>query len=175
MGVVGLGIGAKAGLFGLASELTTAELISGGFTVASGIASISSGFAQKKEADLQAKFAELGAQRETLEGKRVALIALEEGNAAEGRQAANLAASGIEIGQGTAAVTLSRTSRTARFNVELAELSGASGAAAELARAAALRAKGRSSITGGFIAAAGGVQSFATFLIAVITSTSITI
>ena len=175
MGVAGLPLGvlaAQGGAVGgalpavatAATSFTTVELISGGLTAASGLASIASGFAGREEAELQSKFAVLGAQKEALEGRRVAILALEEANEAEGRQVAGIASAGITF-EGTPEVTLARTQRTGRFNIESALLSGAVGAAAKKTEAAALRAKGRASITGGFIAAAGGVQNFATSLI----------
>lgn len=159
---------ATGGLFaslgaGLAG-LSTLELVSGGLTAASGIASISAGQAQKKGAKFQSKTALVAAQKAELEGRRSALAALEEANEIEGKQIASIAASGITF-EGTPETTLAKTARKARTNVELARLGGLVGASAAQLEALGIKRAGRTAARAGFISAFSSGQNFATSLI----------
>lgn len=160
----GGGAAGGGGLFGLIGGLSTLELVEGGLTAASGLASISAGRTEQKRAEFQSKFAVLGAQREVLEGRRAALVALEEANRIEGQQIASIASSGITT-EGTPQVTLERTARTAATSVELARLGGFAAAAARNVEAGNILGQGRAARTKGFVGAFGAGQNFATNLI----------
>lgn len=134
----------------LASSVTLSGILSGAMGTASALSALGAGNQAAAEARSQAAFSDFRAKQEMLEGRKNALIELQNFNELQAGAIAAAGASGAGFG-GSIAKTLEGNKADFEFNRELALTNAAVRSGLERGQAAQLRSRAKNAKTGGLL------------------------